>query len=68
MPLPHDVVLMTTAMSHLLPNIPDNERKEYLVGVMNLVYEVGVVNGKVEMLHKAIEEARKGQGNDPRQS
>lgn len=64
MPLPDDVVQMTTALSHLLPTIPDAERKEYLIGVMNLVYEVGVVDGKMDMLNKSITEVLKGKEED----
>lgn len=59
MPLPHDITQMTAALSHLLPEIPDNERKEYLLGTMNLIYETGVVEGKLQMLNKAIEEAKR---------
>jgi hypothetical protein len=56
MPFPHNLADLTVALSHALPVLSDEKRKEHLTSVMTLVYESGVVEGRLQILDKMIKE------------
>lgn len=54
MTLPTDLADMVIALSRLLPALPEDDRKEYLMTIMILLYDMGVVQGKFQILERVM--------------
>ena len=68
MPFPHDLSELVGSLARLLPAMPEEDRKDYIQNVMELVFRMGVTEGKFWLLDRMHEAIKKEEKQEPPQS